>query len=156
MRDIFVSALSGDRKAIRITQTRFDENEPHFSFDGKWIAYGSNESGTWQVYVTSFPDLGQRCQVSAGGGGQPRWRRDGRELYYLAPDGKFMAVDITAGLELDCGSPRELFDTGLSMNPVLDQYAATPDGQRFLVLKPQEGAPTPLTVVLNWDADMPK
>jgi hypothetical protein len=66
-----------------------------------------------------------------------------------------MAVDITAGFELDCGLPRELFVTGLSMSPVLDQYAVTPDGQRFLVLKPQEGA-TPLTVVLNWDADIPK
>jgi serine/threonine protein kinase len=155
-RDLFVSPLSGDRTPIRITQTRFDENEPHFSFDGKWIAYGSDQSGTWEVYVTSFPELDQRCQVSAGGGGQPRWRQDGKELYYLAPDGKLMAVDITAGLKLDCGAPRTLFDTGLRMNPVNDQYAVTPDGQRFLVLKPQEGAPTPLTVVLNWDADMPK
>jgi serine/threonine protein kinase len=155
-RDIFVSPLSGDRKVIRITQTRFDENEPHFSFDGKWIAYGSNESGTWQVYVISFPALDQRCQVSAGGGGQPRWRGDGKELYYLSPDGKLMAVDITAGLKLDCGASRTLFDTGLRMSPVNDQYAVTRDGQRFLVLKPQEGTPAPLTVVLNWDADMPK
>jgi serine/threonine protein kinase len=155
--DIFVSPLSGDRKPIKITQTRFYENEPHFSFDGRWIAYGSNESGTWQVYVTSFPELDRRCQVSAGGGSQPRWRQDGKELYYLAADGRLMAVDISAGLKLDCGAaPQTLFDTGLRMNPVIDQYAVTRDGQRFLVLKPQEGAPTPLTVVLNWDADMPK
>jgi len=153
-RDIFVSPLSGDRKPIRITHTRFDENEPHFSWDGRWIAYGSNQSGTWQVYVTSFPELDQGCQVSAGGGGQPRWRKDGKELYYLAADGKLMAVDITAGLKLDCGPPQVLLDTGLRMNPVEDQYAVTPDGQRFLVLKPQEGAPTPLTVVLNWDAEI--
>ena len=65
-----------------------------------------------------------------------------------------MAVDITAGLKLDCGPPQVLLDTGLRMNPVEDQYAVTPDGQRFLVLKPQEGAPTPLTVVLNWDAEI--
>jgi Tol biopolymer transport system component len=155
-RDIHVSPLFGDRKAIPIAQTRFDENEPHFSFDGKWIAYDSNESGTWQVYVVSFPALNQRCQVSASGGGQPRWRRDGKELYYLAPDGKLMAVDITAGGKLDCGPPRELFGTGLRMNPVVDQYAVTPDGQSFLVLKPQEVVPTPLTVVLNWDADIHK
>jgi Tol biopolymer transport system component len=153
-RDIYVSPLFDDRKAIRITHTRSDENEPHFSFDGKWIAYGSNKSGTWQVYVISFPALDQGCQVSAGGGGQPRWRRDGKELYYLGPDGKMMAVDITAAPTLDCGPPRELFDTGLRMNPVVDQYAVTPDGQRFLVLKPQEAAPAPLTVVLNWDADI--
>jgi eukaryotic-like serine/threonine-protein kinase len=153
-RDIYVSPLFGDRKAIPITQTPFDENEPHFSDDGKWLAYGSNESGIWQVKVVSFPGLDQRCQVSAGGGGQPRWRRDGKELYFLAPDGKLMAVDITAGLTLDCGPPRELFDTGLTMNPLVDQYAVTPDGQRFLVLKPQEGTPTPLTVVLNWDAEI--
>jgi Tol biopolymer transport system component len=155
-RDIFVSPLFGDRKAIPITQTPFDENEPHFSFDGKWLAYGSNESGIWQVYVVSFPGLDQRRQVSADGGGQPRWRRDGKELYYLGPDGKMMAVDITAAPTLDCGPPRELFDTGLRMNPVVDQYAVTPDGQRFLVLKPQEVVPTPLTAVLNWDADIPK
>jgi len=155
-RDIYVSPLFGDRKAIPITQTRFDENEPHFSFDGKWLAYDSNESGTWQVYVVSFPALDQRCQVSASGGGQPRWRRDGKELYYLAADGKLMAVNITAGLKIDCGPPQILFDTGLRMNPVLDQYAVAPDGQRFLVLKPQEVVPTPLTVVLNWDADIQK
>jgi Tol biopolymer transport system component len=155
-RDVYVSPLFGDRKAIPITQTSFDENEPHFSFDGKWLAYDSNESGTWQVYVVSFPALDQRCPVSARGGGQPRWRRDGKELYYLAPDGKLMAVDIGAGLKLDCGPPRELFDSGLRMNPLLDQYAVTPDGQRFLVLKPQDAADTPLSVVLNWDADIPK
>jgi hypothetical protein len=94
--------------------------------------------------------------VSASGGGQPRWRRDGKELYYLAADGKLMAVNITAGLKIDCGPPQELFDTGLRMNPAADQYAVTADGQRFLVLKPQEVVPTPLTVVLNWDADIQK
>jgi Tol biopolymer transport system component len=154
--DINVVPLFGDRKAIPITQTRFNENEPHFSFDGKWLAYDSNESGTWQVYVVSFPALDQRCQVSASGGGQPRWRRDGKELYYLAADGKLMAVNITAGLKIDCGQPQELFDTGLRMNPAADQYAVAADGQRFLVLKPQEVVPTPLTVVLNWDADIQK
>jgi Tol biopolymer transport system component len=155
-RDIYVSPLFGDRKAIPITQTRFDENEPHFSFDGRWLAYDSNESGTWQVYVVSFPALDQRCQVSAGGGGQPRWRQDGKELYYLAADGRLMAAEITARPKLDCGPPQLLFETGLKMDPVLDQYAVTPDGRRFLVLKPQEVVEAPLTVVLNWDADIPK
>jgi len=154
--DINAVPLFGDRKAIPITQTRFNENEPHFSFDGKWLAYDSNESGTWQVYVVSFPALDQRCQVSASGGGQPRWRRDGKELYYLAADGKLMAVNITAGLKIDCGPPKGLFDTGLRVNPAADQYAVTADGQRFLVLKPQDVVPTPLTVVLNWDADIQK
>ena len=67
-----------------------------------------------------------------------------------------MAVDIAAGLKLDCGPPRELFGTGLRMNPVQDQYAVTPDGQSFLVLKPEEVVPSPLTVLVNWDADIPK
>jgi hypothetical protein len=105
--------------------------------------------------VISFPALDQKRQISTNGGEQPRWRRDGKELYYLAADGKLMAVDITADAKIDSGTPRELFDTELTLSPLNDQYRVTPDGQRFLVLKPvTEATPTPITVVLNWQSGL--
>ena len=155
--DLYVLPLFGDRKPFPIVRSPFQENEPNFSFDGKWVAYTSNESGSFQVYLISFPALDQKRQISTNGGGQPRWRQDGKELYYLAPDGKLMAVEITTGPKLDSSTPRELFDTGLPVSLLQDQYRATPDGQRFLLLKPVvEVSPTPITVVLNWTAGLKK
>jgi eukaryotic-like serine/threonine-protein kinase len=149
--DLYVIPLFGDRKPVSIVQSPFNKDEPHFSFDGKWLAYGSDESGVWQVYVISFPAADQKRQVSTSGGGQPRWRQDGKELYYLASDGKMMAVDIRVGAGIKPGVSHELFDTGLSVDPILDQYAVTPDGRRFLILKSiGETAATPITVILNW------
>ncbi len=155
-RDIYALPLFGDRKPFPVVQSRFDERTSQFSFDGKWLAYQSNESGTWQAYVVSFPAGAQKHQISTKGGAQPRWRRDGKELYYLTLDGKLMAVDITAGAKIESGAPRLLFDTKLTADVVSNQYAVTPDGQRFLVLMPAaettQAAPTPITVILNWTA----
>lgn len=155
--DLYALPLFGEREPIPIVQSPFQEDEAHFSFDGKWIACDSNESGTFQVYVISFPALDQKGQISTSGGGQPHWRRDGKELYYLAADGAVMAVDINAGTKIDSGVPRELFDTELTLNPIQDQYRVTPDGHRFLVLKPiTDAAPPPITVVVNWTASLRK
>lgn len=152
--DVFVAPLFGDRKPLRLTDTPFREQEPHFSFDGRWIAFASNEAGeSFQVNVVPFPALDQRITVSArAGGSQPRWRQDGKELFYLASGGKLMSVDISyEGAMIRAGIPRELFDTGLTLNPSQDQYAVTANGQRFLVLKNIAGPSTePLTVVMNW------
>jgi eukaryotic-like serine/threonine-protein kinase len=180
--DLYVLPLFGDRKPFPIVRSPFQENEAHepadvlhhditvsvlegterqpksigrpeFSFDGKWLAYASNESGRFQVYIVSFPALDQKRQVSTNGGSQPQWRRDGKELYYLAPEGKLMAVDITSSARIDSGPPRELFDTELTLSPLQDQYRVTPDGQRFLVLKPtSEATPMQITVIVNWTA----
>jgi hypothetical protein len=87
------------------------------------------------------------------------WRQDGKELYYLDGDGKMMAVDMALGPKLDSGTPRVLFDTGLQPNVVQDQYRVTPDGKRFLLLKPVEGnvpLATPIEITLNWTAALPK
>jgi Tol biopolymer transport system component len=155
--DLWALPLFGDRKPFPVIQSPFKKDEPHFSFDGKWLAYDSEESGKWQIYVVSFPAADQKRQISTNGGGEPRWRRDGKELYYLALDGKLMAVDMTTSSVLDSGVPRVLFDTGLVVDPTRDQYAVTQDGQRFLVLKPLAGAvPTPITVVVNWNASSKK
>jgi len=155
--DIYILPLFGDRKPFPLVHTSADENQPHFSFDGNWLAYDSNESGKWQVYVTSFPSAGQKRQISTDGGVQPRWRQDGKELYYLALDGKLMAVPITPGAKIDSGEPRVLFDTGFNIDPLNDQYAVTRDGQRFLLQKTvTEPTPTPITVVMNWTATLRK
>lgn len=80
-----------------------------FSPDGKWLAYASNETGKWEIYVTSFPTPHGKWQVSVGGGEQPRWRGDGRELFYLSTDSRVMAVPVTTGANFDSGRPVALF-----------------------------------------------
>jgi Tol biopolymer transport system component len=151
--DLWILPMFGDRKPFPIVQSAFHKDEPHFSFNGEWLAYDSNETGTWQVYVVSFPAGDHKRQISTKGGAAPRWKDDGKELYYLALDGKLMAVDIKTGAGIEPRSPRVLFDTGLTVVGNLDQYDATADGKRFLVLKPvSEAAPAPITVVLNWTA----
>jgi len=131
--DIWVLPLAGDRKPYPFLQTRAAENWAAFSPNGKWIAYSSTESGDAEVYVTTFPASARKWLVSTGGGFQARWRRDGTELYYLAPDRRLMvaAVNSTAtGFEVRGVSP--LFDIRLPYAPY-HAYDVTPDGQRFLV-----------------------
>ena len=115
----------------------------------------SDESGGWEVYVQPFQAPGEKLRLSTNGGAQPRWRKDGRELFYLALDGTMMAVPITAGVTLTPGIPKSLFQTGITVGPTIDQFAVTGDGQRFLLAVPLEFAP-PITVVLNWTAALPK
>jgi eukaryotic-like serine/threonine-protein kinase len=155
--DLYAIPLSGDRKPFPIVRSPSSQDEPHFSFDGKWLAYDSNESGAWQVYVVPFPKADQLIPISTNGGAQPRWRGDGKELYYLSLYGKMMAVDIRGDGKIEPGAPRELFDSGLNVDPQDDQYAVTRDGQRFLLLKPlSENASIPITVVLNWTSLLKK
>jgi Tol biopolymer transport system component len=149
--DLYAIPLFGDRKPFPIVQAPSKQDMPRLSFDGKWLAYDSNESGTWQVYAVSFPAGNQKCQISAQGGAQPRYRGDGKELYYLALDGKMMAVEIRANGKIEPGIPRALFDTGLNTDPSNDQYDVAPDGQRFILFKSLvESEQTPITVVTNW------
>jgi Tol biopolymer transport system component len=131
-----------------------------FSPDGKWVAYASNESGKWEIYVTSFPEAHGKWQVSNGGGDQPRWRGDGRELFYLAPDGKIVAVPVKEGASFSSGAPAALFQAN-QKEPVATSeqvaYDVTRDGQRFLInTYVKNGKIQPMTVVLNWDAESKK
>ena len=152
--DFFVLPLSGKGKPFSIVPSTSPVAEfwADFSYDGNWIAYGSLESGKSEIYVVSFPDGVQKRQISNNGGVRPLWRRDGKEIYYLALDGKLMAVDITIGTEVQPGTPRPLFDTKMTVFADWSrQYDVTPDGKRFLILKPVgEEAPKPIIVVLNW------
>ena len=144
---IQVLPLFGDRKAFPIV--RGSSNEPHVSPDGRWLAYGSPETGRWEVYVVAFPDGDKKRRISTNGGGQPRWRLDGREVFFMAPDGKMMAVDIATGTAIEPGTPRVLFETGVTLDPSHDQYAVSADGQRFLLRMPVAES-APVTVVVNW------
>jgi eukaryotic-like serine/threonine-protein kinase len=131
-----------------------------FSPDGKWVAYASNETGKWEIYVTSFPDAHGKWLVSRGGGEQPRWRGDGKELFYLSSDSKMMAAPVTTGATFDAGSPAALFQT-TPRQPVSTNdhfvYDVSRDGQRFLIItqvKAKEAAP--ISLILNWTAKLNK
>jgi Tol biopolymer transport system component len=132
--------------------TSSNESGAALSPDGRWIAYQSDESGTDEIYVQSFPAGNERQQVSVGGGTQPRWRGDGKEIFYISPDRKVMAVDIPAGKELEAGKPHALFQTRiLPLVEARNHYDVTSDGQRFVVnSRRPEDATLPITVVLGW------
>ena len=131
-----------------------------FSPDGKWVAYASNETGKWQIYVTSFPEARGKWQVSSGGGEQPRWRGDGKELFYLSSDGKVMAAPVTTAANFDAGTPVALFQaTPRQPVPLYDLfvYDVSRDGQRFLINTQVKSAETqPMSLVLNWTARLNK
>jgi eukaryotic-like serine/threonine-protein kinase len=139
MEDIWILPLSGDKKPFPFVEGPFHKDEPQFSFDGKWLAYTSDEDGgVFQVFIVSFPGREQRLQVSNDGGGQPRWKDDGKELFFRSLDGSAMAVDITIGPKLSAGVPHQLFGGAnangvTSRNPIRHQWAATPNGQKFLI-----------------------
>ena len=130
--DLWALPLSGDRTPFPIFQTRHAENWASFSPDGRWIAFSSTESGRSEVYVTGFPTSERRWRISEGGGSQARWRRDGEELFYLAPDQTLMAVDFhSQGSDIEVGAAQALFEIRL---PWLAYRAYDPtDGERFLV-----------------------
>jgi Tol biopolymer transport system component len=153
---INVMPLTGDAKPMVWLDTPFAKDEPHFSPDARWMAYQSNEAGQTDVYVEAFPGPGQKIRISTSGGGAPRWRADGRELFYLTPTGMLMTVTLKPGPRLEAGVPEPLFQTPITNVALgIDQYDVTGDGQRFLVLAPTSNArQTPITVVVNWTAGL--
>jgi serine/threonine protein kinase/Tol biopolymer transport system component len=151
--DISILPLTGDRKPYPFLQTPANEGDAQFSPDGKWIAYVSDESGRPEVYVTGFPRSEGKWQVSSAGGQQPRWSRDGKELFYLEGRSNVMVVDVKTEGGLQAGQPRKLF----AVRPLFGGlYDVAADG-RFLVNTPQgEQVIEPITVVLNWTTDLKK
>ena len=148
--DVFVLPLTGEGKPIPVAQTRFREEQPQFSPDGKWIAYTSNESGQPQVYVQPFPTSGTKWQISNGGGTQPMWRHDGKELFFMGEDRKLYSTDIRASSAFEFGMPNSLFEVrGRS-------YVPSRDGERFLVNMSTDAAPFPINIVVNWTAALNK
>jgi Tol biopolymer transport system component/predicted Ser/Thr protein kinase len=148
-----------NRQAKPFLQTRFHEIQGALSPDGRWVAYASDESGAFEVYVQAFPDGGSKRVVSNGGGAEPRWRADGRELFYVSADRRLMVVPTTIGPAFEAGKPTPLFEMNVRdlVFPFLKRYELTSDGQRFVVQElTRRGGPPPLTVVMNWPALLPK
>ena len=155
--DLWLLPLFGDGKPYPLLATPFDETSAYFSPDGRWFAYTSNETGRTEVYVQSFPQSGGKWLVSSGGGAQPHWRNDGRELFYIAPDRTLMAVTVNVGSTFETSTPSPLFATQVSAYNAPNRYAVAPDGQRFLINCPAgEASKTPVTVVLSWAAGLNK
>ena len=156
--------LGGDKKPFPFLSTEFNEERGRFSPDGHWIAYASDESGHFEIYVRPFsPDsqenisgTGGKWLISTAGGTAPRWRGDGKELYYLAPDGSLMAVEISATPSFQAGTPKVLFKTPLGPNSI-SQWDIAADGKRFLFPAPtSQSRQAPFNVVLNWPSLLKK
>ena len=146
---IFAMPLTGDRTPRMLVDTPFTEDEVHVSPDGRWVAFNADESGRWEVYVAAFPAFTSKRQISSGGGVQPQWRGDSRELFYLDPDGSMMSVRVDARDEFTVSPPSLLFATRFAPEPNVPTYGVTSDGQRFLGLDRSPGSKS-FTVLLNW------
>jgi Tol biopolymer transport system component len=147
----------GDPTPVPVLRTEFQEGYPRLSPDGRWMAYISDESGKFEVYVRAFPSGEGKRQISTQGGLEPAWSRNGRELFYLAPDRSLMSVVVRPGSTFETGPPSRLFETRMSaaFNPTFtrNQYVVSADGQRFLINQASPSAPpSPITVVVNWEA----
>jgi Tol biopolymer transport system component len=153
--DVWTLSLTSGTKPAPALNSPFDEGQAQLSPDGRWTAYVSNESGRFEVYVRAFPSGDGKQQVSTAGGLEPRWRGDGRELFYLSSDRHLMSVSVQSGARLPTSPPSPLFETRMSnvFNPsyTRNQYVVSADGNRFLINQPASGtSSSPITVVFNW------
>jgi protease II len=157
--DLWSLALP-EQKATPFLKATSTLKNGRFSSDGKWLAYASNESGRWEIYVTSFPDAHGKWQVSTSGGDQPKWRSDGKELFYFSPESKLMAVSVTTGTHFDAGTPTVLFQANPREMVATSEhvtYDIGKDGQRFLInTQTKQSETMPMSVVLNWSARLNK
>jgi eukaryotic-like serine/threonine-protein kinase len=145
------------QKDHELLESDYPQGEAHFSPDGHWLAYVSEENGRPEIYVLPFPSLSGKIQISTAGGSQPRWRRDSRELFFIAPDGTMMAVSVEANEgTFKAEAPRPLFRTQITA--VADgfyQYDVSADGQKFIInTRATEQAPAPITILVNWEAEL--
>ncbi len=146
---VYAAPLSGERTPRMLVDTPFIEDEVHVSPDGRWVAFNANESGRWEVYVAAFPAFTSKRQISSGGGVQPQWRADGRELFYLAQDSAMMSVRVDTRAGLTASPPARLFATNIAWDFNVPKFGVTSDGQRFLGLEVVGGG-TSFTFLLNW------
>jgi Tol biopolymer transport system component len=149
---VWVLSLADHETKPLLQSSSFEQAAADFSPDGRFIAYDSTESGRLEVYVQTFPLSGQKWMISAGGGTLPRWREDGKELFYLTPDGKVMSAEFKSGFENIV--TKQLFQVDMK-HATGYPYAVTADGSRFLINTPAEASnPAPMVVVLNWPATL--
>ena len=151
-RQIWLFPLAGTRSRTRpVVEGRLITTHARVSPDARWIAFGNTDSGRFEIYLQNFPNPSGRWPVSTDGGIQPKWRRDGKELFYLALDDTLMSVPVTLDALAEIGKPQRLFQTRMEATSgfTWHQYDVTPDGQRFLVNMP-EAVTSPLAIVINW------
>jgi serine/threonine protein kinase len=154
----------GERKLIPLPESPAEDRHPSISTDGRWLLYSSTQTGSWEVFLESLPEamggpaVGVKQKVSIAGGAQPAWRADGKEVFYLAGDGKMMAVPVELGADsFKLGKPTPLFQTRLESDLVARQYDVSADGKRVLLAQPlEESASVPITVIVNWPALLKK
>jgi serine/threonine-protein kinase len=152
--DVYVLSLAGDPAPRALVTGPAFEGGPQFSPDGRWIAYVSNESGQFQVYLRPYPGPDRRWQVSTDGGTSPLWNHDGKELFYRNGT-KMMAVSVSHTPDLTLATPRVIFEQryGYGNTTALTNYDVSADGQRFLMVKGESGVAS-LSVVLNWTEEL--
>jgi len=155
-KDYHLIPAEGERKPKQVFHADFSTDEPCVSSDGRWIAFSSLESSHPEVYIAAFPSFTDKRQVSNNGGVQPRWRGDGKELYYLSLGAKMMALDVNTESAPETTVPRQLFERrGRVDSYFYDLYGVTADGKRFLVLDTVKEVQAPITVILDWPALLP-
>ena len=155
--------IDGDKTPVLFAAVPGNLNSAQFSPDGRFVVYVSNQDGADEVYVQPYPATGALWQISTGGGTMPRWRRDGRELFFRSADGRLMTVEVGGGsapgersaAAFERGTPQPLFEGLATTNDVFPNFSYQPsaDGRQFLVSMPVAGSKLPITVVLNWQAD---
>jgi hypothetical protein len=153
--DIWTLSMTGDRNPHPVVQTAFVERGGQLSPDGRWLAYSSNETGQFEVYVQAFPGPGPRMLVSSGGGNQLRWGRHGTELFYVDPRDRLTAVPIAFknSQTIEVGKPTPLFSIpfAVSAQGPSSGYSVSDDDLRFLFGAPTDpAAPVSIVVILNW------
>ncbi len=149
--DIWALPTDGTSKPFPVITGQFTEVLPVFSPDGRYIAYMSNETGRFEVYVQQFPGPGGKWQVSANGGVEPHWSADGKTIYFGSLDSKIMTVSVETGATLTAGVPQALFSAPLLPGQRRNDFLVTEDGQRFLILAPVgKGSQAPMVLVLHW------
>ena len=155
-----LSLSDGRRTQTPVTQSGFVAGDGHFSPDGRWLAYSSNESGAWDVYVQPFPSLDRKWRISPAGGSRPHWRADGKELFYIDRDQDLMSVTISTNPTFEPSAPTALFHArtlGMAPTQPRAQYAVTAKGDRFLINTVVEPpTPPPITIILNGTAALTK
>src|SRR5262249_16465209 len=144
--------LVGKRKPYPLIQSKAHEEHAHFSPDGRWISYDSDESGRFEVYVQPFPLTGAKWQVSIDGGADSQWSRDGKKLYFFSLDRKLMTTDITGIGKFEGSRPQPLFQTQAVFSQTGSALALFPDDKRFLIQSRTEESRSPITVLWNWQA----
>jgi serine/threonine protein kinase/Tol biopolymer transport system component len=153
--DLWLQPLFGDKKPFPYLATPFNETNARISPDGKWLAYVSDETRRYEVYVQPFPTPGAKAQISTEGGEKPVWSRDGKQLYFISADRKMMAVNVTTGEKFEAGSPRMLFETRIG-NALGNRFDVSKEGRFLIPTETEQANDSPLTLIVNWPALLKK